>query len=101
VQVKKDIQELKLKKKQNGEITLERIKNIFLYPIKAKKEFLNTKDENKEKIVKTLLWNAEVKNKKIANFSFKEPYDLLSKVPNKSDFLSVRRGWDSNPRCHC
>ena len=39
-----------------------------------------------------------MRNKKIANLTFKEPYSLLSKIEDKSDFLSVRRGRDSNPR---
>jgi len=42
-----------------------------------------------------LLWNASVENKKIANISFKQPYDVLSKIENKSDFSSVRKGWDA------
>ena len=45
-----------------------------------------------------LLWNADVANKKIANITFKQPYDVLSKVENKSDFDSMRRVRDSNPR---
>jgi site-specific DNA recombinase len=98
IQLKKDLDELKQQKNQNNEITLERIKNIFLYPIKAKKEFKERKNGKQEIIVKTLLWNAQLKNKKIANLSFKEPYLRLSKIKNKSDFSSVRRGRDSNPR---
>lgn len=98
VTLKKDLDELKQKKATNNEITLERIKEVFLYPIKAKKEFENTKNVKQEKIVKKLLWNATMRNKKIANLTFKEPYNLLSKIQDKSDFLSVRRGRDLNPR---
>ena len=98
VQFKKDLQDLKQQKENNSEITLERIKNIFLYPIKAKKEFAIRKNKKQEVITKTLLWNAQFRNKKIASLSFKEPYLAISKIKNKDDFLSVRRGWDSNPR---
>ena len=98
VQFKKDLEDLKQQKENNSEITLERIKNIFLYPIKAKKEFSIRKNKKQEIITKTLLWNAKFRNKKIASLSFKEPYLAISKIKNKDDFSSVRRGRDSNPR---
>src|SRR3989339_216693 len=98
VQLKKDLDELKHKKSLNNEITLERIKSIFLYPITAKNKFDKTKNTNHEEMIKTVLWNAQMKNKKIANLTFKEPFDILSKIENKSDFLSVRRERDLNPR---
>ncbi len=100
VQFKKDLKDLKQQKENNSEITLERIKNIFLYPIQAKKEFEIRKNKKQEVITKTLLWNAQFRNKKIANLSFKEPYLTISKIKNKSDFLSVRKDWDSNPGYH-
>ena len=45
MQFKKDLQDLKQQKENDGEITLERIKNIFLHPIKAKKEFETRKKQ--------------------------------------------------------
>lgn len=56
-----------------------------------KKEFLGSLPEKQRTTLINLLWNAEIENKKIANISFKQPYDALSKVENKSDFQSVRR----------
>ena len=97
IQFKKDLQELKQQKQNNSEITLERIKKVFLYPIQAKKQFEKENNTEKEKIVKTLLWNAQFENKKIAYFSFKEPYNILSKMGNKSDFSLMLRDRDSNP----
>jgi hypothetical protein len=64
VQFKKDLEDLKQQKENNSEITLERIKNIFLYPIQAKKEFEIKKNNKQEIITKTLLWNAQFRNKK-------------------------------------
>ncbi len=98
VNLKKELNDLESKKRLNGEETLERIKNIFLFPIIEKKCFLKGENEKQEKVIKTLLWNAQIKNKKIANLHFKEPYNLLAKVEDKSDFLSVRKEGDSNPR---
>ena len=62
-----------------------------------KKSFLQDKISKQAETLFSLLWNADVANKKIANITFKQPYDVLSKVENKSDFDSMRRGGDSNP----
>ena len=98
VRLKKDLDELNKQKNQNSERTLELIKSVFLYPIKAKFEFEKAKNTDLEKTVKSLLWNATFEKQKIANLSFKEPYLRLSEIKNKSDFLSVRRVRDLNPR---
>ena len=98
VLVKTDLQELEVKKQTGDNSTLERIKNFFLEPKRMKKEFLSSNPEKQRDTLITLLWNAEIENKKIANISFKQPYDALSKIENKSDFSSMRRGGDSNSR---
>ncbi len=98
VLITKDMNELKTKKSSQDDTTLERIKNFFLEPKQMKKEFLASIPEKQRDTLIDLLWNASVENKKIANISFKQPYDVLSKIENKSDFSSVRRGRDSNPR---
>ena len=97
VQLRKDLDELNKQKLNNSEITLERIKNIFIYPIQAKKQFEEGKNDKQEIITKTLLWNASFEKQKIANLRFKEPYNLLSRIKDKSDFSLVRRDRDSNP----
>ena len=98
VLINKDLQELEIKKSSQDNITLERIRNAFLEPKTMQKEFLSKKPDEQRNTLITLLWNASVANKKIANISFKEPYNVLSKIENKSDFNSVRRRRDSNPR---
>ena len=97
VEIKKDLEALEIKNKQGDENTLERIKNLFLRPKNMQKEFLLANPDKQRDILISLLWNASVANKKIANISFKEPYNVLSKIENKSDFYSVRRVRDSNP----
>jgi hypothetical protein len=62
---------------------------VFLYPIHKEKTFLKSKDENKEKVIKIILLNASFENKKIANISYKEPYNILSRIENKSDFSQL------------
>ena len=98
VVISKDLQELEIKKQSRDIITLERIKNYFLEPKQMRKQFLLSKPNEQRDTLISLLWNAEIDNKKIANLSFKQPYDALSKIENKSDFSSMRRMWDSNPR---
>ncbi len=90
VLINKDLQELETKKQSQDNITLERIRNAFLEPKTMQKEFLSKKPDEQRNTLITLLWNASVANKKIANISFKEPYNVLSKIENKSDFDSVR-----------
>lgn len=97
VLINKDLKELESKKQSQDNTTLERIKNFFLAPKQMKKEFLSKNPDEKRNVLIDVLWNAQIENKKIANISFKQPYDVLSKIENKSDFSSVRRGRDSNP----
>ena len=101
IELEKEIKELETRKIQKDKVTLERIKNVFLAPKNIKKLFLKENPEKQKEILNSLLWNAEIKNKKIANVSYKQPYDVLSKIENKSDFALLRRGWDSNPRSTC
>lgn len=101
VLINKDLQELEIKKQSQNNITLERIRKAFLEPKTMQKEFLSKKPDEQRNTLITLLWNASVANKKIANISFKEPYNVLSKIENKSDFDSVRKRRDSNPRYRC
>ncbi len=98
VDIKKSLEELEARKKGQDKDTLERIKNVFLEPKRMKEDFKSFTPDKQRDMLISLLWNAEVANKKIANISFKQPYDVLSKIENKSDFSSVRRGRDSNPR---
>ena len=97
VEVKKEIEELKTRIDKGDRTTLERIKNLFLAPKYMQKEFLKAKPEKQKEILDSLLWNAEIKNKKIANIKYKQPFDRLSKIENKSDFVLLRRDRDSNP----
>ena len=92
-----DLRELEVKNNGQDQNTLERIKEVFLGAKNMKKKFLLLKPSQQRDTLTTLLWNANLKNKKIANTSFKQPYDVLSKIENKSDFLQVRRRRDSNP----
>ena len=89
VGILKDLDEIKDKIKHASTDTLERIKNFFLEPKQMKNSFLSLPLEKKREVLFSLLWNAQIENKKIANISFKHPYQELSEIENKSDFSSV------------
>ena len=90
----KQITELKSKQAVS---TLEPIKNIFLQGNRAIEKFTNAPDEEKRNIVSELLWNLSMKDRKIAQVSYRSPYDILAKVPKDADFLELCPGWESNP----
>lgn len=73
---------------------MEQIKNVFLAPKTMRNKFLSSNPEKQKNILNILLWNAKIENKKIANINYKQPYDVLSKIDNKSDFNSIRGEWD-------
>ena len=94
--LEKQISDLEAKHK-NIISTLEPTKNIFLRASRAMKEFLDGDDAKKREIVETILWNLTLKNQNMANYSFKSPYSILSKVPKNADFQTLCPEWESNP----
>lgn len=72
-----------------GLFTLEPIKEAFLFPIRAKKDFPNGSPLQKNKILEKLLWNLEIKEKVLAQVSYKKPYDLIKKAPKTGDFSEM------------
>ena len=76
-----ELKTLENKSKPLAKITLEQVKNIFLAQQALKNKFLEAKPNKQREIIKNLLWNAEVKDGKITNIKFKEPYSLFAKDP--------------------
>ena len=88
---------LKIQKQLDNEAeTLEQLKNIFLTASRAKKEFLACDQVKKKEKLEILLWNATIKNEKIAQLSFDHAYDMIAKTDNLNDFSILRGGRDSN-----
>ncbi len=85
------------KENPNGEITLERIKKVFLTANTAKKTFRGYDKYKKRELLEILLWNLEIENKKIANSRFKMPYQLLANTPKNCDLATMLGDRDSNP----
>ena len=83
--------------KSTPALTLEPIKNVFLEASRAMKDFTDADDEQKRKVIEKLLWNLSIKNRTVAQQSFKSPYSILAKSPKTGDILTLCAVRDSNP----
>ena len=81
----------------NDKITLEQVKKVFLTANTAKKTFTGYDKYKKRNLLKILLWNLEIENKKIANLKFKMPYQLLANTPKNCDLATMLGDRESNP----
>jgi site-specific DNA recombinase len=91
--VKKDLEGTKY---QDPKVTLERTKDLFLQASKAKNEYLIVGDEQKQKLVSSVLWNLTLQGQNIVQTKYKPVFELLANTPQKSDFASVRAHEESN-----
>lgn len=64
---------------------------------RAVADYLKAPDTEKRNIVSELLWNLSVKDRKIAQVSYRSPYDILAKAPKNGDIFTLCPGWESNP----
>lgn len=55
----------------------------------ASKHFLEVDENKKKDFLNNLLWNCKIENNEIAKISYKIPYSLMEKVPNKGTFLDL------------
>lgn len=93
--------ELKKLKKQNqklDETTLEQIRDMLLSQRGLKNKFLEVENETRKAIIKNVLWNAEVKDGKLANINFKKPFYLFAKDSPKGSLDMLCAVKDSNLR---
>lgn len=81
--------------------TLELTRQIFLDSNRAVSEFKNSKPEKKRRMVENLLWNLEVKDKNVANYSFKSRYQVLANAPKNGDLTTMLPDKDSNLDSWC
>lgn len=69
-----------------GLATLELTKELFLSLNRAVSEFENADSNKKETIAKNLLWNLRIEDGKVAQLSYKTPYNVIANTPKNSDF---------------
>lgn len=89
ISLNKKIREVKSKEAVS---TLEPVKDIFLRGNRAQKEFLTADDYKKHEILKNLLWNLSIKDKKVAEIQYKTPYEILAKTPKNGDISMMLPG---------
>ncbi len=89
VSLAKQIKETEVKLNQ-GVLTLEPVKDLFIQASRAKKEFLEQDEQGKRIIVSKLLWNLSMRNQSVAQVSFKSPYDILAKTPKNTEISQLR-----------
>ena len=80
-----------VKKNNKGYSTLELTKEAFLLANFASKHFLEAKENKKQELLNNLLWNCKIENNEIAKISFKTPFSVIEKAPNKGTFLDLLR----------
>ena len=56
--------------------------------------YLKAPDTEKRNIVSELLWNLSVKDRKIAQVSYRNPYDILAKAPKNGDIFTLCAVWN-------
>ena len=74
------------------------MKKVFLAQQVMKNKFLESNPIKQREIIKNMLWNAEVKDGKITNIKFKEPYSLFAKDPQNGSLDLMWARADSNCR---
>lgn len=77
--------------------TLELTKSKFIESNRAVFDFETSNPEKQNQMLKNLLWNLEVRDKDMANFHFKSPYQTIAKAPKNGDLATLLPVRDSNP----
>jgi DNA invertase Pin-like site-specific DNA recombinase len=77
-----------------SDITLEQIKNVFLEGSRAAEKYLLVDEQEKRNMLKKLLSNATIKNKGVAQYLFKNQYQVLALAPKNNDLNTMRRVLD-------
>ena len=86
ISMEKQISDLKSKQAVS---TLELIKKTFIQGSKAVSDYVKGSDNEKRNLVSEVLWNLSVKDRKIAQVSYRSPYDILAKAPKNADISTL------------
>ena len=85
-----------VKSKVVPEVTLEQIKNVFLDCNRASFEYMEATNEKKRNMLKKLLSNAKVKDKKIVSYQFISLYSVIANAPKNCTIDEMLGYKDSN-----
>ena len=78
-----------IKKTNKGKVTLEQIKKVFTDSNKASKQYLKVENEERRNMLKKLLSNATVQDKKIVSYQFFSLYSIIAKSNKNLDLASM------------
>lgn len=78
---------------ERGLSTLEPTKEIFLRLNRAQKELVMSDEQKQRELLEILLWNLSVKDKKVASYKLKQPYERLLQCSAKADFQTKLAVW--------
>ncbi len=95
-EIKKQLKEIEVKGVAS-ESTIEQIKNVFLDGNKASEKYLTLDEYGKRKMLEQLLSNATFKNKSVAQYLFKNQFQILAMTPKNSDLPRLLGDRESNP----
>ncbi len=99
--ITQQLKDLEKQSPQTALRTLEQTKDIFLTPYLLENDFIEGDDSKKHKVLEKLLLNATIESQTMASYKLKQPYHILEKVDDKTDFEQMRRERDLNPRYPC
>ncbi len=94
VELEKQIEESQ--KKSWASVTFEQIKDVFIDGSRAAGQYEKSKDEAKRVLLEKLLSNATIKNKTVAQYKFKSPYQLLADTPKNTSISTLYPHVESN-----
>jgi len=93
VEIKKQMKDIQAK---NGPTvaTFDQIKNVFLEGNKAAERYVIVDPQEKRIMLQKLLSNASIKNKTVAQYQFKSPYQRLAETSKNITFENLCAVWD-------
>ena len=91
IELEKQIEENQ-KKSGITEVTFEQIRNVFIDGSRATEQYVNANDDAKRLLLQKLLSNATIKNKSVAQYQFKSPYQTLANSPKNIDISECAPG---------
>ncbi|MFZ2193542.1 MAG: recombinase family protein [Candidatus Moraniibacteriota bacterium] len=89
-EIKQQLKELEKQSLEIGVRTLEQTKKVFLSAYLQEKDFIEGDDFKKNKVLEKILSNATIENQIMASYKLKQPYQILLKVEDKTDFAMMR-----------
>lgn len=79
----------------NHKTTLEQLERIKYQAVHVAEMFEKGDEEVKADLLKSMLWNCTIRDKKIVTTRYNKPYSYLEGLSKETDIEVLRRWWDS------